>query len=80
MNEVVKFPEHYRQSGDIEVIDHIESAVKGYKDPVAGWYVGNVLKYLFRAPFKGSALADIKKAHRYLGRLVAKMEGRDGWE
>ena len=80
MNEVVKFPEHYRQSGDIEVIDHIESAVKGYKDPIAAGLVWNVLKYIYRAPFKGNALADIKKAHRYLGRLVAKMEGRDGWE
>ena len=78
--EIIKFPDHYRQSGDIEVIDHIESAVAGYKDPTAAFLVGQVLKYLYRAPFKGDALQDLKKAHRYLGRLIAKMEGRNGWE
>jgi len=80
MSNVIKMPDHYRQSGDIEVIDHIEAAVAGYKDPIAAGLVWNVLKYLYRAPFKGSAIEDLKKAHRYLGRLIAKMEGRDGWE
>ena len=80
MSNIIKLPDHYRQSGEVEVIDHIEAAVAGYKEPTAAFLVGQILKYLYRAPFKGNALEDLKKGHRYYGRLIAKMEGRDGWE
>jgi len=78
--DIIRHPAHYCKPGEPETIDHIEAGVKGYADPVAAGLVWQVLKYIYRAPFKGNALADLKKSHRYLGRLIAKMEGREGWD
>ena len=49
----VEKPEHYNQG--IEVIDVIED----YK---LNYHLGNVIKYICRAKFKGKELEDLKKA------------------
>lgn len=43
-----------------------------------GFHLGNVLKYLVRAPRKGCELRDLKKARWYLDRYIALKEGRAG--
>jgi len=66
----VNHPAHYN-AGSVEVIDIIDQTVANYK-PVPAYYVGQVIKYLSRAPLKGSYEEDLKKAHWYLSRLIEK--------
>lgn len=64
--DVVNHPPHYTQLGDgVEVID-ITSKFS--------FVVGNVLKYVLRAEFKGSTLEDYRKARWYLNREIAELE------
>jgi len=60
--DAVNHPPHYN-AGPIEVIDVIE----GFK---LGFHLGNVVKYILRAPHKGAAIQDLKKAKWYLDRLI----------
>ena len=69
--DMVNHPSHYT-SGGVECIDAITSALSSYEDSVDSWLVGQVIKYLWRAPLKGKYEEDIKKAQFYLNRLVEK--------
>lgn len=68
MSDPVEEPEHYRShpSGieTIEITKH-ESFLRG-----------NILKYVLRAPYKGSELEDLKKARQYLDWEIARVEGQ----
>ena len=70
--DMVNHPSHYT-SGGVECIDAITAALSKYDDPVDSWLVGQVIKYLWRAPLKGKYEEDIKKAQFYLNRLVYKI-------
>ena len=70
--DMVNHPSHYT-SGGVECIDAITSALSSYEDSVDSWLVGQVIKYLWRAPLKGKYEEDIKKAQFYLNRLVDKI-------
>ena len=63
----------YYTRGGIEAIDAIESACAGLTG-FEGFLTGTVLKYLFRWRWKGTALADLKKARYYLDRLITEQE------
>ena len=67
----------YYNHGAIEAIDAIESACTGLSG-FEGFLTGNCLKYLFRRRWKGTALADLKKARYYLDRLITEEEKRLG--
>lgn len=71
--DMVNHPSHYT-SGGVECIDAITSALGSYKDSIDSWLVGQVIKYLWRAPLKGKYDEDIKKAQFYLNRLVEKID------
>lgn len=73
VDDAVNHPQHYTQSG-IECIDAIDSVTSGYERPSHGYYAGQVLKYIWRAPFKGHYLQDLEKAQWYLNRLVKKVQ------
>lgn len=75
--EAVNHPSHYT-SGKIECIDAIECAVDSYDDPKAAFLVGQVIKYLWRAPLKGAYRQDIEKAQWYLNRLVDQFNEKEG--
>jgi hypothetical protein len=62
----VNHPSHYKVGG-IETIDFIEAKSLGYN-------LGNVVKYITRADYKGNKLEDLKKAQWYLNRAVANLE------
>lgn len=64
----VSSPKHYTQS-NIETIDAIGAVTKGYANEDA-FCAGNVVKYISRAPFKGSKNEDLQKALWYLKRLI----------
>lgn len=72
-DDMVNHPSHYT-SGGVECIDAITAALSKYDDPVDAWLVGQVIKYLWRAPLKGKYDEDIKKAQFYLNRLVEKID------
>ena len=58
----VNHPPHYK-TGGIEVIDYIEAKNLNY-------HLGNVVKYISRADYKGNKLEDLEKARWYLDRAI----------
>jgi hypothetical protein len=64
--DIINHPEHYTKGG-IEVREFIDS-----------WHLdfnsGNVIKYVVRAPYKGTELQDLKKAQNYLNHLIELKE------
>ena len=68
----------YYTHGRIEAIDAIESACTGLTGS-EGFLTGNVLKYMVRWRWKGTAVADLRKARYYLDRLVAEQEKALGY-
>jgi hypothetical protein len=58
----VNHPAHYT-AGGIETIDFIEAKKLNYN-------LGNVIKYLTRADYKGNKLEDLRKAQWYLSREI----------
>lgn len=71
MSDKVNNPQHYTQ-GTIETIDAIASVVAGY-DAIAAYCLGNVVKYIARAPFKDNAIEDLRKARWYFERALEEM-------
>lgn len=67
----VHSPSHYN-AGDIEAIDYIKQVTKHYAGDV-GFCVGNVIKYLSRAPHKNGK-QDLQKALKYLEWAVDQYE------
>ena len=69
----------YYNRGKIEAIDASESAGTG-RTGYEGFLTGNCLKSLFRWRWKGTAVADLRKARYYLDRLIAEQEKALGIE
>ena len=67
MSKIYK-PIHYTKD-NIEVIEFIEQVVQHYP-PTEAYHIGNVLKYIARAPHKGSYIEDLEKAENYLHRAL----------
>jgi len=66
---LVNKPPHYNKGG-IEAIDYIKQQLgTGFK----GYLEGNVLKYIHRHKYKGSAKQDLEKARWYLDRLIEEL-------
>lgn len=63
---------HYKKYS-MEVIDIIDEVTINYPIEIV-WNIANVIKYIFRAPFKGKMLEDLKKANDYLSRGIEKLE------
>ena len=61
-HDPVNHPSHYTQGG-IETIDFIEAKGLGYN-------LGNVIKYITRADYKGNRIEDLQKAKWYLEREI----------
>ena len=71
----VSSPSHYR-AGSVECIDAIDAALAGVKDPLSGFYIAQVIKYVWRHEQKGKPVEDLKKAKWYLDRLIKRLETR----
>ena len=61
----VNHPPHYKVGG-IETIDFIEAKDLDYN-------LGNAVKYISRAQFKGKHKEDLEKAKWYLDRAISKL-------
>lgn len=66
MFDPVDHPAHYKVGG-IETIDFIEAKKLNYN-------IGNVIKYLTRADYKGNKLEDLRKAQWYLTREISTLK------
>lgn len=64
--DMVNSPAHYVVGG-VETIDFIEAKGLGY-------HLGNCIKYISRADYKGDRLEDLKKARWYLQREIERLE------
>ncbi len=62
MSDPVNHPDHYTRGG-IETIDFIIAKGLSYE-------IGNVVKYVSRAEFKGEYLQDLEKAQWYLNDAI----------
>jgi hypothetical protein len=65
-SDPVNNPAHYT-TGGIETIDFIEAKKLGYN-------LGNVVKYIARADYKGNKLEDLRKAQWYLTRAIESLK------
>jgi hypothetical protein len=59
----ITLPEHYNVREGIEPKDFIMSNNLNLAE-------GNIIKYIYRAPFKGSTLKDYEKAKEYINILI----------
>ena len=66
--DIINHPDHYTKG--IETIDYIRSWNMDYVR-------GNIIKYVTRFPYKGTALQDLKKAKWYLEYLIKEVEKND---
>lgn len=64
----VNHPKHYN-SYSFEVIDVIDEVVPNYSPAYSG-HIQNAIKYIFRAPFKGTLREDLKKSVWYLEHAI----------
>jgi len=71
--DMVNHPPHYTQGG-IECIDALTAMISPYEDPNDAALTWQVVKYMWRHPFKSKPLEDLKKAQFYLNRLIAWYE------
>lgn len=76
MNDEVQHPDHYTWKGT-ECKAVIEIMANGLTGQEA-YYVGNVIKYLYRYPAKGTPLKDLMKARQYLDFLITNQEVKAG--
>ncbi len=70
-NDTVNHPEHYTEGG-IETLDYLKA--KSNTSEYVGYLRLNCLKYLSRAPYKGSGITDLKKCFYYLNLLIDELE------
>lgn len=75
-SDMVNHPSHYADTDlPAEVIDIIEPTIKNYPSEV-GYHIGNVIKYLLRAPYKNNLKEDVEKAEFYLKRAKDILEDK----
>lgn len=67
-DDKVNHPKHYN-SYSFEVVDVIDEVVPNYPASYSG-HIQNAIKYIFRAPFKGTLKDDLKKAVWYLNHAI----------
>lgn len=60
--DVVNSPDHYKVGG-VETIDFIEAKKLDYN-------LGNAVKYISRADYKGNRIQDLQKARWYIDRAI----------
>jgi|TARA_Y100000114_G_C11526734_1_gene216053 hypothetical protein len=67
----VNSPAHYTQ-GQIECKEAIKSALG--REQYEGFLRGNILKYIWRGPYKNENLEDYRKAKFWLDELIKEIE------
>lgn len=63
-SDEIHHPDHYTWKG-VECKDVIETMVTGLSG-IEAYYMGNIIKYLYRYPKKGTLETDLAKAAQYM--------------
>ena len=74
--DFVNHPSHYADT-KIECIDALEAMIEPYIDTIDASLSWQVVKYIWRHPFKFNALEDLNKARWYLDRLINYYENKE---
>lgn len=75
-NSAVNHPNHYRGVNGLEVFEVMDNFLPKYENAIDGYLVGNILKYVLRAPSKGKMNEDLRKAEKHLTMLIKRTEGK----
>lgn len=68
--DIINHPKHYN-AGKYETIDVIEDIIQHYKNPIDAFLIGELLRYISRAPLKGNNYVEhLQKAQWYMNRLI----------
>lgn len=71
-NSAVNHPSHYRGVNGLEVFKVMDNFLPKYENAIDGYLVGNILKYVLRAPSKGKMNEDLRKAEKHLKMLIKR--------
>lgn len=71
-NSAVNHPSHYRGVNGLEVFEVMDNFLPKYENAIDGYLVGNILKYVLRAPSKGKMNEDLRKAEKHLKMLIKR--------
>ena len=71
MPDNINHPPHYNR-GSVETIDMIKNSMAAPE--FEGYLQGNIIKYISRYKYKGTALEDLQKAEWYINRLIREVE------
>ena len=75
-NNAVNHQSHYRGVNGLEVFEVMDNFLPKYENAIDGYLVGNILKYVLRAPSKGKMNEDLRKAEKHLTMLIKRTEGK----
>nr|DAG46129.1 MAG TPA: nucelotide kinase [Caudoviricetes sp.] len=73
--DAIHHPDHYTWKG-VECKDIIE-AMTEVLTGIEAYYTGNIVKYLYRYPKKGTLVQDLRKAAQYVDFLLEHFEGME---
>lgn len=74
-NDLIHHPDHYTWKG-VECKTVIQLMTVGLMG-VEAYYIGNIVKYLYRYPKKGTLLQDLRKAREYIDMLIGYFEAKE---
>ena len=74
--QAVSHPEHYKGVCGLEAIEVMRNFLPKYQNSHVSYLIGNVIKYILRAPSKGKEIEDLMKAQTYLGLAIDELK----WE
>lgn len=74
--EAVSHPEHYKGVCGLEAIEVMKNFLPKYQNSHVSYLIGNVIKYVLRAPSKGKEMEDLMKAREYLDLAIKELK----WE
>ena len=74
--QAVSHPEHYKGVCGLEAIEVMRNFLPKYYSSYVSYLIGNVIKYILRAPSKGKEIEDLMKAQKYLDLAIKELK----WE
>lgn len=74
--EAVSHPKHYQGVCGLEAIEVMRNFLPKYYSSYVSYLIGNVIKYVLRAPSKGKETEDLMKAQTYLDLAIKELK----WE
>ena len=72
-NDMVNHPNHYTYKSK-ECKDIIEVMAEGLEGSQA-YYIGAIIKYLYRFPKKNNPIQDLEKAKTYIDMIIEELKG-----